>query len=86
MAKVPYVRLVEDAIVVAGTAVATWQSTGSAAAVASAVSGAPVLRSAIALFLSGGQSSGLVEATKLLRQAQRIMKAQPLADVPGQAG
>jgi hypothetical protein len=86
MAKVPVVRLIEDAIVVAGTAVTTWQTTGNAAAVVSAVSGAPVLRSAIALFLSGGQSSGLVEATKLLRAAQAVLKAQPIPDAPGQAG
>lgn len=80
MAKVPVVRLIEDAIVVAGTAVGTWQATGNVNAVLSAVSAAPVARSMLALFLSGGQSSGLTEATKLLRAAQAILKAQPIAD------
>lgn len=79
MANFPFLRTAEDLVVVAGSAVATWQSTKSVSDVVAAVSAAPVVRSGLALALSKGQSSGLVETVSLLRRAVTL-----LTDVPPQ--
>lgn len=77
MASFPILRTAEDLVVVAGSAVAAWQSTHSAQDVVAAVAAAPVVRSGLALLLSKGSSSGLVETVSLLRRAVALLTAQP---------
>lgn len=49
----------EDVVLIAGTAVTTWQATSDAGAVVSAVVAAPVAKSLVALLLSRGKTADL---------------------------
>lgn len=82
MSKIPFTRIIEDAAVVAGTAVSTWQATGNVTDVVTAVSSAPLVRSALALAVSGGHSSGLVEAVSILRKVYAAFSAAAAAQAP----
>lgn len=81
MASFPFLRTIEDLVVVAGTGFATWQSTKSASDVVAAVSAAPVVRSGLALLLTKGSSSGLVETISVLRRAVELLTSQPVLEV-----
>lgn len=83
MAKFPYLRTIEDLVVVAGSAVTAWQTSHSTSDVVAAVAAAPVVRSSLALLLSKGQSSGLVETLSLLRRAVALLTATPTQEVQG---
>lgn len=77
MAKIPVIRLVEDAVIVAGTAASTYQATGSVADALNAACAAPVVRSGLALLLSAGESSGLAQAIGILRRALKLLNGSP---------
>jgi hypothetical protein len=68
-------RIVEDVLVVGGTAVGTYLSTHSAADVAAAVTAAPIVRSGIAQALTNRRVSGLVAALKLVYGSIQEMNA-----------
>lgn len=59
-------RIVEDVVVVGGTAITTWLTTHNAESTAIAVTGAPIVRSVLAQGLSNRRVSGLLAALKLV--------------------
>lgn len=72
MAKFPYLRTVEDVVVAAAAGITTYQAGGSADDILGAVIAAPGARSLIALGISYGQSSGLIEAVSIFRKIAKL--------------
>lgn len=71
-------RIVEDVLVVGGTAVGTYLGTHSAVDVVTAVTAAPIVRSGIAQALTNRRVSGLVAALKLVYGSiQELNAARP---------
>ena len=92
LSKLNIVSVVEDVVVVAGTAVSTWQVSRNAGDVVNAVAAAPAVRGGVALLLSGGGSTRIAEAFTLLRQLRQLLNslggvlppATPPAPAPAQ--
>lgn len=89
LSKLNIVSVVEDVVVVAGTAVSTWQVSRNAGDVVNAVAAAPAVRGGVALLLSGGGSTRIAEAFTLLRKLRQLLNSLggvlPPAPVPAKA-
>lgn len=70
----PYIRIAEDVAIVAGTAAASLAAGGTPQDIVESVAAAPLIRSFIATVLSGGRSSGVLEALGLIHQALPLLQ------------